>query len=101
MGKFLAYTGVAIFGFVLTGVLLILGTLLGGVVLQDLWGWFIVPFGLPELSLAHAVGINVIAGFLTYRYVPSKEGDGWVAGITPFVYILCAWGIGAVVHSFM
>lgn len=101
MGKFLAYTGVAIFGFVLTGVLLILGSLLGGVVLQDLWGWFVTPFGLPQLGLAHAIGINVIAGFLTYRYVPSKEGDVWVAGITPFVYILCAWGIGAVVHSFM
>ena len=101
MGKFLAYTGVAIFGIAVAGVLTVLGSLLGGVVLQDLWGWFIVPFGLPELGLAHAIGINIIVGFLTYRYIPSKDGDGGTAGITPFVYVLFAWGIGAVVHSFM
>lgn len=101
MGKGLFYTGMTIFGLAVAGILIVLGSLLGGVVLQDLWGWFVTPFGLPQLGLAHAIGINVIAGFLTYRYVPSKEGDGWVASITPFVYILCAWGIGAVVHSFM
>lgn len=101
MGKFLAYTGVAIFGIAVAGVLIVLGSLLGGVVLQDLWGWFIVPFGLPELGLAHAIGINIIVGFLTYRYIPRKNGDGWTAGITPFVYVLFAWVIGAVVHSFM
>lgn len=32
-----------------------------GLVLQTLWGWFIVPtFSLPELTLIHAIGIGLI-----------------------------------------
>lgn len=32
----------------------------GGYVLSILWGWFIVPFGLPNITIAEAVGISII-----------------------------------------
>lgn len=40
---------------------------LGGIVVKLLWGWFIVPLGVPGLSLFHAMGIMLLVGFLTYR----------------------------------
>lgn len=31
-----------------------------GFVLQCLWGWFAVPFGLPSISLVHALGLALL-----------------------------------------
>lgn len=38
----------------------------GGYVLTCLWGWFVVPtFALPPLTLAQAIGVSLIVGYLT------------------------------------
>lgn len=47
--------------------------------LQALWGWFVVPLGVPALTLAHAYGISVLALFFKFkakdRKDEPKEGD--------------------------
>lgn len=41
-------------------------TILTGLVLQQLWAWFIVrTFGLPALSVPVALGVSTIVGMLT------------------------------------
>lgn len=35
-----------------------------------LWRWFIVPLGLPTISLAHVVGLDVVVSLMTWRYTP-------------------------------
>lgn len=44
-----------------------------GFVLSILWGWFLVPLGMPPLTVAYAIGVSLIVGFLTVRH--SKEDE--------------------------
>jgi hypothetical protein len=66
---------------VILGVLLIVGCLFGmcvldGVVLQVMWGWFIVPFGLPPISIAMAIGLGAIVNLMSNTHVPKiQDGD--------------------------
>lgn len=42
-----------------------------------LWGWFVVPFGLPVLSMAWAVGLScLLTAMKPNPYVPSKKDSG-------------------------
>src|SRR5688572_8884237 len=34
------------------------------------WGWFMVPLGLPNISIAHMLGINTLVNILIYRMSP-------------------------------
>lgn len=43
------------------------GAVLNGWVLSMLWVWFIVPFGVFPLSIAHAVGLSLVIRFLTFH----------------------------------
>ena len=45
-----------------------------GWVLSILWGWFIVPsFGLPPLSIAAAIGLSLLTGYLTADFASIKK----------------------------
>jgi hypothetical protein len=55
--------GIGILSLVL-GVM-VLATLLRGYVLSWLWLWFIVPLGLREISVVHAIGISILIAMLT------------------------------------
>jgi hypothetical protein len=44
---------------------LVLASLFGGFVFVTLWGWFIVPLGLPAVSIFHGLGIVTFFGFIT------------------------------------
>lgn len=33
-------------------------------VLSALWGWFVVPLGVPGINMAHAMGLSLIVGAL-------------------------------------
>lgn len=109
--KFNLY-GATVGGFVLLGVfaLIAVATILKGWVLTYLWSWFIVPnFGLPELSIVSAIGICMVAGFLTSKYTGDikreKEDDPAKLFGTLFSYMirmpLVMLGIGWIVHLFM
>ena len=55
--------------------LLALGSIWNGFVLTLLWAWFIVPtFNLPALTLAPAIGVPLVVGFLTYQAKPEQDG---------------------------
>lgn len=39
-----------------------------GVIILDLWQWFVVPlFGLPKLALLQGIGLALTVGFLTHQ----------------------------------
>lgn len=79
-----------------------------GYVLTVLWGWFACPlFDLPKLHLAPAVGVALMASFLTHQYVdcqPKDEEPGEkLAGllVLSFLWPLMALAIGWIAHLFM
>lgn len=74
---------------------------LNGFALSTLWAWFIVAtFGVPVLSIPVAIGVCMIAAFLTKQYHKDEREES-----TVYVYNvlrpLGALGAGYVVKSFM
>lgn len=48
--------------------LLGLGAVLNGWALSLMWAWFIIPvFSLPSISIGQAIGIGMIASFVTWQ----------------------------------
>jgi len=82
-------------------VLLIIAILINGFVLKYLWGWFMVPLGIVQIGIAHAIGITVIVGYLTQR--DSKVNmDGFIERLVSVaIASLLILLIGYIVHSFM
>lgn len=67
---------------------------LGGWVITKLWGWYVVPFGIPQISLAHAIGLNYLITYLTACY--HKESRTLTERIiipiaTPLIFLLMGW----------
>ena len=54
----------------------------GGFAASVLWGWFVVPLGVPEVSVLHAMGLTLalraLAGF-SGKPQPDKTEDKMVA----------------------
>lgn len=47
-----------------------------GFVFTKLWMWFIIPmFGLPPLSIPMAIGLCLVAAFLTHQARISQKGN--------------------------
>lgn len=89
----LAFLGA--FGFI---ALMLIGAILNGFVLCKLWIWFIVPtFGLPTLTIPVALGISLMASYLTSR--PDTNQDDktdWgmllaMSLIYPLLVLLFGW----------
>ena len=84
-------------------VILAASTLFKGWIVQVLWGWFIAPLGLMELTLWHAIGISLIASVLTHKAF-TPEGPVEVTwkkiGTVMVTWGLCL-GVGFVIHQFM
>jgi hypothetical protein len=40
---------------------------------MKLWGWFILPFGAPQISVVHAIGIGLLLSFMTIHSYDSKD----------------------------
>ena len=103
-------TFLALFGVLVSiPALIVVGSLINGLVLSNLWGWFVVPtFGLPQLSLVPAIGVAMVVRFLTHQYIESPEKkekkdstERWtglvVTLFSPFITLLFGW----IVHLFM
>jgi hypothetical protein len=79
----------------------LLSHILNGFALTVLWGWFIVPvFGLPVLAIVPAIGLALVAGFLTHQVVKTPTGeslsDTLVKCLTislskPILFLLIGW----------
>lgn len=84
---------------------------LNGWALGILWGWFIVPMlGLPQISVAQAMGIAAIVRLLTYRHIREvvyvyEEKDEAIALAKEFVIVILQPFIilflGYIIHFFV
>lgn len=87
----------------------VLLAMLCGVVVSDMWTWFVVPFGVMPIGIAHAMGIITILGVPTfgiaYKLVEGDVGFDLKKFLTMEFTIaamyLLMWGLTAVYHSFM
>jgi hypothetical protein len=48
---------------------------LRAVTLSILWGWFVVPLGMPRVGAAHALGLVTLLGYALNR-IESAKPDG-------------------------
>lgn len=88
--------------FLVIPITIALSSMWRGFVLTKLWAWFAVPtFGIVELTLPVAIGIALIASYLTYQHKSSNTNDSQgsraigeaaiVTVIHPAVTLLIGW----------
>ena len=83
-------------------VLTIVASLLDGVALKLLWGWFMVPtLGLPVISLVQAIGIGIVIGLLTQQHIPRNADEYKELLVYAVITPVLATAFGWVVHLFM
>jgi len=63
-------------------------------VVCSLWGWFVVPFGLPALTYYHAVGISLLVGVLSDNGIKAINPDKLFVFLYPLInpFILYFFG---------
>jgi hypothetical protein len=84
---------------------------LTGIVLADLWLWFVVPLGVVAIGKAHACGLMMLIFFMTNvgkeRYQSQATANGGLTfkiitmNIGLVIGALVVWGIGAIMVSYM
>jgi hypothetical protein len=86
---------------------LILVSLIRGFVLTQLWSWFISPTfpGVPSLTIASALGISLLLGYLNPSYSPDSNepfakqlGTAFMKSIMVGIFVLI---IGWIYSLFM
>lgn len=81
----------------------ILLVLLSGIVLVDLWGWFVVPvFHLAQLNIPQALGFSLLVGYLT-KSINTKQDENSIFykfGLG-FFWSLTMWGLGWIISRFI
>ena len=54
-----------------------------GYVLSIMWVWFVVPFGVDPLSVAHLIGLSITVGMFSGIGIRGDyEGKDWVPSST-------------------
>jgi hypothetical protein len=89
---------IAIFGgCIILGLLI---AIMRGWVLTYLWQWFIVPFGLPEISILHAWGFAILIGMLTSPVNLKEDTQKTDLNKTIIALIapLISLGVGYLIH---
>lgn len=82
---------------ILVGAILIIPLLLieQGWAISTLWGWFIVPLGVPAIGIASAIGIAITFSVLRYSHNKTDEGDKWERMarlvLTPVIAVCLGW----------
>lgn len=82
--------------------------LLAGHVYQNIWEWFIVPLGVPSLTLPHALGILLLGGFhlraiARQKLYEEKTGysKSWALTAYGYMSVLSFWGLAYLYTLFM
>lgn len=80
--------------------------LLNGVVLCNLWAWFITStFGLPVLSIPQALGIDVLITYVvatSYKPIKKETLEEFVSRcFYPIGFALTTWLIGWIITWFL
>lgn len=85
---------------------------LGAFVMTKLWGWFVVPFGVIQVTLWHMVGLSLFYNILglssnnikeitVFNELFKKNCKNVGKGDIPFVLVsvwLLTWGVGYLIH---
>jgi hypothetical protein len=103
--------GEYVLGCVLIFIMIPLGIFMRGWALTMMWGWFVVPFGVMQISMPHALGLSgCIALFhgISTASTKNKSGEddspavtvGKVFAMTLIVPLVIV-GVGYIFHYFM
>jgi len=87
-------------------------TLFGGVVLCDLWRWFVSPLGVPNLMYWQAIGLMILVGMMrslrAIDVLKSMKADSgelsramWITHFISFLITLVSWALGGIVVRIM
>lgn len=84
-------------------IMCVVNILVRGVVIVDLWNWFIVPLSVPEIGMAQGLGISLIASLFTANIFAKREDskDAVTSVLVVLGWSLLTWGLGAIYMSFM
>jgi hypothetical protein len=91
-------------GSVLVFGLIAVFTILDGLLLAQLWTWFIIPiFHLPGITIGQAIGLSMVISFTTNQSNPYKgeSKDGIVVFGEYVLKLLFYWGLAYVIHFFV
>lgn len=80
---------------------LVLGIVLRGFALVYLWGWFIVPLGLPQVQMAHAIGILMLMAYMTHEGYTDPKTTTTTKIITSVIQPPIVLLFGYIVHLCM
>ncbi|HUU97495.1 MAG TPA: hypothetical protein VM487_17300 [Phycisphaerae bacterium] len=74
-------------------------TLLSALVVSVLWGWFVVPLGLPPIHMAWAIGLSCVVGMFSRE---DKSNLSWESLTDGVIFSLARSGsclfVGWVIH---
>jgi hypothetical protein len=81
---------------------LVISAVYSGYVYSWIWLWFVVPFGLPVISVPMAIGLRMLIGQIPPYTEDEPEDKNFVA---PLVYglamVTMVWGISWVAHLYL
>lgn len=83
---------------ILLGIILML---LSGLTIMWLWGWYIVPLGLPAISFVHALGLDLFISFVVTTQVNTQENQFWTHFIFGVTFAVMTAFLGWVFHFAM
>ncbi len=81
-------------------VIMAIGTTAKAFVLVYMWAWFLTPFGLSEIGMAHAYGLSLTITYLTSNTSADSQIEldadyfikkGASAFLTPAVFLVAGW----------
>lgn len=81
-------------------ILVTLLSVLSGFTIMVMWGWYIVPLGLPTIGLIHALGLDMLITFI----VTTKKSEDipfWDNWIWWMVFTVLTLLLGGLLHLFM
>lgn len=78
---------------------------LAAFVLTKAWLWFVVPLGVVEIGYWHAMGVSVVASWLTHQMPiksPETDADDHLSSaLARLLATFVIWGGGALIHGQM
>jgi hypothetical protein len=73
---------------------------LSGFALSDVWGWFVVPLGVPAIGFYQALGLHVMVGHLCRNVArqPRTQEEYMLRSGTWLAAPLLFWGASFLIH---
>lgn len=93
-------TSEAVLGCLATIFAIVISPILSGLVISILWGWFVVPLGVPAIGVAASVGLTVTVRAFTGTHKDGEKPKTYVEAVqklvgnaigTPIGILLVGW----------